>query len=744
MESTRRLLPINYSGGQMLNLPLLNRGVKESVMRKKIMNLVFYFIIVFAICSCSADKRVKEVDAIQNKEETENMSSREKPSGELSWKKTEISKPEGVEYIRSLKYMADDTMRISASDPEFQNTTVWDSRDNGEHLETADADMSLTLENGYGYQYSAEGGLYVYNNTKLAFSSGDGTESKTVNANEGESFYSADASANTLAILVANMDSWQFRVDIYDLETMNCRQLDNAQFSAFMTSVSDTGGQIALDSTGTILYIAGAGIGRYDLNSNEFSYVMEQGDYYKLINSKQENNLSSEVGILSSFVVDDSNDSVILCIMNPTKKQSKLYKCEWGVWEEEKQVSKDKLRIYSLKDNPFVRQVASLFQEKHPELEVSLEVGYTGEDSVTLSDAIRTLNTQLMAGEGPDILVLDGLPADSYAEKGILEDVTEIVEPEKDRIFYNIISAYNRGESVYKVPTTFSIPVILGDEEVMAAKNSEDLFETLEEKSNTGIPIVTTRNFSGFAGGLFITSDILGETVDEEKLAEYYRSLDRIARQSFPDGERQEMDAGHKLTYWTEHYPNISFEPELDLYFDEAQVGIDIISVCETYMQILTLCKEKGMSYQYLNREKGNYFIVKNALGINQTGKNADRAKRFLEFYLSEEVQSTMPGGFSVVRDGMETIMHVSENGDLRTATSRKDSPDKVMNMYDLTPAELQEFISFIEGLDTPVKDDSIVMQKVMEQADACLFDGKDPEKAAKDACSEVNLYLSE
>ena len=103
-----------------------------------------------------------------------------------------------------------------------------------------------------------------------------------------------------------------------------------------------------------------------------------------------------------------------------------------------------------------------------------------------------------------------------------------------------------------------------------------------------------------------------------------------------------------------------------------------------------------------------------------------------------------MPGGFSVVRDGMETIMHVSENGDLRTATSRKDSPDKVMNMYDLTPAELQEFISFIEGLDTPVKDDSIVMQKVMEQADACLFDGKDPEKAAKDACSEVNLYLSE
>ena len=61
-----------------------------------------------------------------------------------------------------------------------------------------------------------------------------------------------------------------------------------------------------------------------------------------------------------------------------------------------------------------------------------------------------------MAGEGPDLLILDGLPADSYAEKGILEDLTDIVEPEKEKYFYNIISAYNGGGKIYKVPTAFS------------------------------------------------------------------------------------------------------------------------------------------------------------------------------------------------------------------------------------------------------------------------------------------------
>ena len=75
---------------------------------------------------------------------------------------------------------------------------------------------------------------------------------------------------------------------------------------------------------------------------------------------------------------------------------------------------------------------------------------------------------------------------------------------------------------------------------------------------------------------------------------------------------------------------------------------------------------------------------------------------------------------------------------------SRKYTPDKTMDMYKLTPAELVAFTGFLVGLDTPVIDDAVDMEKVMEQADACLFEGKDPESAAADACREVNLYLSE
>ncbi len=578
--------------------------------------------------------------------------------------------------------------------------------------------------------------MYTYNSTKIVVSADKGKEAKTINVNEGENISSAAVSKNTLAVLVDNMNSMQSHVDIYDLQTKECRELKNPELSEFMISLFEIGGRLAMDSSGEMLYLAGTGIAQYNLKEDKFGYLLEQEKLNGLINQREES--------ITSFAVNNAGDKMVLCVMDLAANRSKLYMCEKGIKKEEEQVSKGRMRIYSLKESG-VRQAVSLFQEECPELEITFEVGYTGKDGVTLSDAIRTLNTELMAGEGPDILLLDGLPADSYIESGILEDVTGILETRKDQFFYNIISAYNDGGNIYKVPTAFSIPIILGDAEITAADNNAELMDVLERKAGNGIPLISAENLSSVAGGLFITSDIQQETLDEKKLADFYRDLEMISDQSISDEARQAIDEWHRLTYWADQYPSISSVPEVDIYFGRAQFGIDRLSLFENYMQILTLCKEKGLSYQYLNREKGNHFIAGNVLGINRTGKNMDAAKLFLEYYLSGEAQRTgVDGGFSIIRSNMEETRYVSDSGEWLTSISNKETPDEVLNMYALTTAELHELIAFFERADTPVKDDAVVLQKVMEQADACLFEGKNPESAAKEVCSEINLYLGE
>ncbi|MDE5930979.1 MAG: hypothetical protein K2H40_00635, partial [Lachnospiraceae bacterium] len=76
------------------------------------------------------------------------------------------------------------------------------------------------------------------------------------------------------------------------------------------------------------------------------------------------------------------------------------------------------LTVYSLQEDDDLRQAVSLYQTKHLDTFVSYEVGMEEGGSVTREDAIKKLNTEVMAGNGPDLIVMDGLPFSSYISKG--------------------------------------------------------------------------------------------------------------------------------------------------------------------------------------------------------------------------------------------------------------------------------------------------------------------------------------
>ena len=69
-----------------------------------------------------------------------------------------------------------------------------------------------------------------------------------------------------------------------------------------------------------------------------------------------------------------------------------------------------------------------LFQKKYPDVYVNIETGMSGDDSVTDTDALKVLNTEIMAGTGPDVLLLDGISEDTYIEKGMLEDLSGVLK----------------------------------------------------------------------------------------------------------------------------------------------------------------------------------------------------------------------------------------------------------------------------------------------------------------------------
>ena len=71
-------------------------------------------------------------------------------------------------------------------------------------------------------------------------------------------------------------------------------------------------------------------------------------------------------------------------------------------------VPENQLVVYSLLENYSIRQAISSYAKEHPDTYVKYEIGLNNGDATTQSDALKTLNTEIIAGNGPDVIILDG------------------------------------------------------------------------------------------------------------------------------------------------------------------------------------------------------------------------------------------------------------------------------------------------------------------------------------------------
>lgn len=197
----------------------------------------------------------------------------------------------------------------------------------------------------------------------------------------------------------------------------------------------------------------------------------------------------------------------------------------------------EELRVYSLRDNRTLRQAINLYQKANPECYVEYEIGMEEGSSMTRDDALKNLNTAMMAGEGPDVLVMDNLPADAYLEKGMLLELTPFIESleEEDALFENIVDAFRTEGQVYMIPCEIQLPIILG-EETYVSKAADlsgvaDAMETLRqdqpEQDLIGVfsEEAIMRLFSIVSAPDWKTD---GGEVNREALADYYEQVRRI------------------------------------------------------------------------------------------------------------------------------------------------------------------------------------------------------------------------
>ena len=167
-------------------------------------------------------------------------------------------------------------------------------------------------------------------------------------------------------------------------------------------------------------------------------------------------------------VLDD--DSIVVNITS-NGQSNLLYKY---VWDENATVDPNKtLTIWSLEDNSFVRAAIAEMRKKHPDATITYEVALDGAGAMSASDAIRNLNTRLLGGDPPDVIILDGIAIDNYVVRGMMLDLSELLD--LSDVYENLLNPFKSDGKLYSLPTQLIIPVLMGTNEAL------DKVETLDD-----------------------------------------------------------------------------------------------------------------------------------------------------------------------------------------------------------------------------------------------------------------------
>lgn len=689
---------------------------------KRIISIFLTMMLMISTIGC----RSKEDDPIEKKDT------------KVAYQADKIEKPKDISKIQFLVYLEEGTLRIGGSGQSGEERTVWDSKNNGKDwILAGDSEQLPELKNQNAfYKYSSDGKFYVVEDQTIRLY--EDTQPSTINIVEGESYLDSALCRQDFYLLVED-ETGTKQIRKYDLSEQIWENMENEELVQALKKTTGYG-CLAADPLAEMLYTEGEGIVKYCVEKDETTHAINGEVLNSCIDTINEP--------ITGLAVQGEN--IVVCTAGKSGSESNLYFLQK---EQTKKTEKDKtgtgkntvLKIYSLKENSMIRSSLAFFRREHTDISINYTVGYTGEDGFSVSDAIRKLNTEIMADEGPDIIVLDNLPVEEYISKGVLEPVTDIVNEKKDEIFFNMIEGYNKESEIFCVPTTFRIPVIIGNSEVVSAESSKAVIDQMEQQES---PVLTRQDFPYAAMYMFVTSDMVEKDgMNEEKLTAYYNDLLRLKEMgNVTDKIVGESD--YSMNQTVDIFPYGESDVPSDIYFGEAKAGVGQIAYADSYIKLNSARKQADIQFDYLNKSGGNYYIPTEVLGINSRSSYKDAAKEFLSLYLTEEVQNTNTMGFSINRNSMRNSMRnsaaVTDSPQYYSTIYKNLEDTSGLDLYTLSTDEFNELLQFVELADTPVRVDAVVTETVMEQADKILYEGLDVQTAVKTVCDKINLYLKE
>ena len=375
------------------------------------------------------------------------------------------------------------------------------------------------------------------------------------------------------------------------------------------------------------------------------------GDKWEQIFNGEGSSLSAHANVIVGMALDggDGYYAALRTSLGP-----RVIHYTWSA--ETPSVPDTELTVFSLKDYPILRQAISEYQTQNPNVKVTLQIPSV--EGATTEDIIRALNTEILNGSGSDVLVLDGLPAQSYAEKGVLLDL-KTVDGLLEGVLPNLTAAQANGESIYQIPTQFTIPVIVSKTGTAQPDSMSTLLQQMQANSDNVPYLTIPPNLD--AEGSFVMDWYLpcapevysNNTLDVAQLETVLEQIQSMHSQLQSDAAKFGVT---QEGIWV----------ETDSTVESIDVGIYQLGEGSATAHVTTLTG--GASLHALNLLPDGQcqidslygsgrFLPQCSVGITANSQQQEEAKEFLSVLLSQSVQSAYVGiGFPVLEAALQDV----------------------------------------------------------------------------------------
>ena len=392
----------------------------------------------------------------------------------------------------------------------------------------------------------------------------------------------------------------------------------------------------------------------------------------------------------------------------------------------------EELTLYTVEESFFLQQAAVQYHKQHPEVLIHVDAAISMTDKYSgnadYQQIYQDLNTSLTSGNGPDLMVMDHLKLDTYASKGLLLDLQEILQPmeEDGTLLSNITTAYEEADGRrYAVPLQFGLLLAVGRDVHPEEMSSMDaIAKAVSGKTESYMGDRTCGELVEEFYPLIVDDILQNRQVNRDTLHPWLEDLKKIADNCGILPSRKE---GRAANIW-------------DLGSDVRLVLQETDGFNEAMMPyaVADLLNANVVSME-------NAFYPKMVLGINSRSEHVETAKEFLHFALSEELQSVDTyEGFPVNAKALETQAAADRSMAEAYTTYDIDGSTAEFAIKAYSEETANHLMELCRAATLCLKEDTQIETSLTESLQAYLNGQASVEEAMDAVEGSLKMYLAE